>query len=70
MAAILADDMFDCIFVNKKMIIPIHISLKYAPSSPNWQKAIIDSGNGLAPNRRQAIIWINDDPAHWRIYAA
>ena len=22
------------------------------------------------PNRRQAIIWINADPIHWRIYAA
>ena len=23
----------------------------------------------LAPNRRQAIIWTNADPIHWRIYA-
>ena len=28
------------------------------------------SGNGLAPMRRQAIIWINAYPVHWRIYAA
>ena len=28
------------------------------------------SGNGLAPNRRQAINWTNADPVHWRIYAA
>ena len=27
-------------------------------------------GNGLAPNRRQAITWTNDDPVYWRIYAA
>ena len=27
-------------------------------------------GNGLTPNRRQAIIWTNADPAQWRIYAA
>ena len=26
--------------------------------------------NGLAPNRRQAIIWTNADLLHWRIYAA
>ena len=26
--------------------------------------------NGLAPNRRQAIIWTNVDTIHWRIYAA
>ena len=36
----------------------------------NWQKASIGSGNGLAPNRRQAIIWTNADPVRWRIYAA
>ena len=28
------------------------------------------SGNGLAPKSRQAITWTNDDPLHWRIYAA
>ena len=26
--------------------------------------------NGLAPNRRQAIIWTDADPIHWRIYTA
>ena len=26
--------------------------------------------NGLAPNRRQAIIWTNADSLRWRIYAA
>ena len=26
--------------------------------------------NSLASNRRQAIIWTNADPIHWRIYAA
>ena len=26
--------------------------------------------NGLAPNRRQAIIWTNADPIKWHIYAA
>ena len=36
----------------------------------NWQKASIGSGNGLVPNRRQAITWTNDGPVHWRIYAA
>ena len=29
----------------------------------------IDSGNGLAPKRWQAIAWTNFDPVHWRIYA-
>ena len=36
----------------------------------NWQYASIGSDNGLALCRRQAIIWINADPIHWRIYAA
>ena len=36
---------------------PIHNNLDYLD-------------NGLAPNRRQAIIWTNADPIHWRIYAA
>ena len=26
--------------------------------------------NGLALDRRQAIIWSNVDPIHWRIHAA
>ena len=34
------------------------------------QWASIRSGNGLAPNRRQAITWTNADPFHWRMYAA
>ena len=35
-----------------------------------WQYISIGSGNGLASNRRQAIIWTNDDPVPRRIYAA
>ena len=34
------------------------------------QLVSIGSGNGLAPNRRQAITWTNAYPVHWRIYAA
>ena len=29
----------------------------------------IGSDDGLAPTRRQAIIWTNADPIHWRVYA-
>ena len=29
------------------------------------QYVITGSGNGLAPNRCQAITWTNDDPVHW-----
>ena len=34
MAAILADDIFNCIFLNENDRIAIHISLKYVPRSP------------------------------------
>ena len=38
-----------------------------------WKVLYFDSiglDNGLAPNRRQAIIWTNADLIHWCIYAA
>ena len=34
------------------------------------QYVILGSDNGLAPNRRQAVIWTNDDLVHWRIHAS
>ena len=34
MAAILADDIFKCIFLNEKFCIFIRISLKFAPKGP------------------------------------
>ena len=34
MAAILADDVFRCIFMNEKFCISIIISLKFAPNGP------------------------------------
>ena len=34
MAAILADNIFKCIFVNENDTIPIQISLKFVPRSP------------------------------------
>ena len=36
----------------------------------NWHLPNIGLDSGLAPNRRQAIIWANADPTHGRIYAA
>ena len=39
-------------------------------SGSNWQWPSIGLDNGLAPIRRQAIIWTNSDPIYWRIYAA
>ena len=36
----------------------------------DWQYVTIGSDNGLAPNRRQAIIWTNDGLIYWHIYAS
>ena len=38
MAAIFADDIFNCIFLNENDRIPIQISLKYVPRSPTDNK--------------------------------
>ena len=58
-----AADTFKCILLNENVCILIRIAPKFAPEGPN-------SGNGLAPNWRQAITWTNAYPDHWRIYAA
>ena len=44
------------------------VSLEYVPYGlvDNMAK----SDNGLAPNRRLAIIWTNDDMVQWHIYAS
>ena len=54
MAAILADDIFKCIFVNDNDRIPIQISLKFVPMSP------IDNKPALV----QVMAWrrIDDNP--------
>ena len=41
---------------------------KVCSSGFNLQYPIIGSDNGLAPTRRQAIIWTKDGLAYWRIY--
>ena len=53
------DGIFKRIFVNENVWIAVDISLKF-----------IDSDNGFAPTRRQAIIWIKDGLVYWRIYAS
>ena len=65
MADILADDILKCIFLNENDRIPIQISLTFVLRSP------IDNTAALVQVmawRRTG--WINDDPVHWRIYAA
>ena len=66
MAAILADDNFECNLLNENDRMPIQISLKFVPRSP------IDNKPALVQLMawRQAITWTNADPVYWRIYAA
>ena len=57
MAAVLADELFKCIFLNENDRIPIQISLKFVPRSPIYNKPALVQVMVLAPNRRQAITW-------------
>ena len=56
------DNIFKCILFNENAWILIEISLKLVPKGPinNTPGSSIGSDNGLAPTRRQAIIWTND----------
>ena len=62
------DDIFKCIFSNEDVW--ILILPKFLPKSSNWQYSRIDSDNGLAPSRRQAIIWTKDDLGNWSVYVS
>ena len=55
MAAILADDIFKCIFLNQNDIIPIQISLKFVP------KSSIDNKPALV----QAMAWCQTGDKPW-----
>ena len=68
MAAIFADNIFKCMFLNETDKISTQISMKFVHKSP-IQYPSIGCDNALAPNRRKSITWTNSDPVHWRIYA-
>ena len=61
------DDIFKCIFVNGNWCILITISLKYVRKGPIYNNSALVQIMALVPNRRQAIIWTNDDLLWWRI---
>ena len=67
MATILQTIFSDAFSWMKIFIIFTKISLKFVPQ---LTKLSIGLDNGLAPNRRQAIIWTNAGLIYWRIYAA
>ena len=61
MDAILTEDIVKCLFFNENIWISFKISLNFVNKGPvNNIPASIGSDNGLAPTRRQAIIWTND----------
>ena len=70
MATTFTDDMLKRIFLNEDIIISIQFSLKFVPIRVQLTISQPWLDNGLAPNRRQAIIWNNADPSYRRIYAA
>ena len=60
-----------CIFMTENVCILIKSSLKFVSVSPIINKsALVDSGNGLAPNRWLAITWTNDDLDDWQPLAS
>ena len=66
----ITDDIFKSIF-NEGVWISITISLKFVPKGLiDYKSALVQAGNGLAPNRRETITRINADQIHRRIYTA
>ena len=65
-----ADNLFKLLFLTENVCIWIDESIKFVPEGPidNWQGIIIGLGNGLVPDRHQAITWTNDDPVPWCKY--
>ena len=60
---------FKSILLNENIWISITISLKFVSKGPIDNKsALHSSDNGLAPNRRQVIIWTNGDLNYWHTY--
>ena len=60
-AAVFAEYIFKWIFLNENLRILLKISLKCVPNvQMNQQYSSIGSDSGMAPTRRQAIIWTNN----------
>ena len=58
-------------FFKGRLWICVQIPLNFAPNDPVDNKPdLVHAGDGLALNRRQAIIWTDSDPVHWGIYAS
>ena len=60
-------DVNQCIWMNFSLGFRSHCSVFL---KVQFTKNSTGLNNGLAPNRRQAIIWTNADPIDWRMYVA
>ena len=60
----MADGIFKCIFLNENLNFKWYF-IEMCSLWSNSQYVIIGSDNGLAPDRRQAIIWTNDGLVYW-----
>ena len=56
--------------MNENVWILNAVWLNFVPKDSIDTNNSIGSDNGLAPNRWQAIIWINGYLVYWRIYAS
>ena len=65
----LPEDTFKRIKFNKNVGIVTELHWRCSQGS-NWQYGIIRSGNDLAPNRRQTIIWNNGALVYQRMYGS
>ena len=70
MAAIFADGIFICIFLNKNFRILYKNSLKCVPYGLIVNKPSLVQIMDCRQNRRQAIDCTNDGTVYWRIYAS
>ena len=70
MAAILADNDFKCVFLNKNDIITIRISLQFVPRSPIDNRPALVQVMAWRRTGDKPITLTNPDPVHWRIYGA
>ena len=61
---------FKLISLYEDYCILIVFSSKFVPQVSNQQRSCIGSDNGLAPNKRQAIIGTNDGLIYWCIPAS
>ena len=69
MAASLQATFSDVIFWVKIFVCRFEFHWRFSQWS-NWQWTSTDSDNGLAPNRRQAIMCTNHVLVYWRIYVS